>query len=87
MSSLYTQFGDDKIQNHVFYPTPLTALEMSDKEGVAIDTAFCLPSICVPNLEKSKNIIFSPWGHENIYNVMVQPIQTTERLKCLFQPK
>ena len=31
-----------------------------------VDIVFCLPSICVLDPEKSKNIIFSPWGRENI---------------------
>ena len=31
-----------------------------------VDTIFCPPSICVPNPEKSKNIILSPWGSKNI---------------------
>jgi len=44
---------------------------MSDKEGAAIDTVFCPPSICVPDHKKSKNIIFSPWGRENIQNDVV----------------
>ena len=52
-----------------------------------VDTIFCLPSICVLDLEKPKNIIFSPWGHENIYSGVVQPVWTSEHLKCLFQPK
>jgi len=33
---------------------------------IFVDTVFCLPSICVPDPEKSKNIIFSPWGHKKI---------------------
>ena len=52
-----------------------------------VDTVFCQPSICVLDLEKPKNIIFSPWGHENIYSGVVQPVWTPEHLKCLFQPK
>ena len=60
MSSLYMQFGGDKIWNHVLYLTPLIALEMSYKEGAVINTVFCPPMIWVPDLEKSKNIIFSP---------------------------
>jgi len=32
----------------------------------SIDTIFCLPLICMSNPEKSKNIISSPWGRENI---------------------
>ena len=35
-------------------------------EGV--DTVFYSLSICVPDPEKSTNIIFSPWGRENIQN-------------------
>jgi len=41
---------------------------MSDKEGAAIDIVFSPPTICMPDPEKSKNIIFSTWGHENIQN-------------------
>ena len=33
-----------------------------------VDIVFCSPSFCVPDPKKPKNIIFSPWGHENIYN-------------------
>ena len=57
MSSLHTQFGGDKIRNHVLYLTPLIALEKSDKEGAAVDTIFCPLSICVSD---PKKIIFSP---------------------------
>ena len=42
MSTLHTQFKGDKIRNHVLYPTPLIALEMSDKVGAVVDTIFCL---------------------------------------------
>ena len=59
-------FWGNKMQNHVLYPTPLIALEMLDKEGAVVDTAFCPPLICVPDLENSKNIIISPWAHKNI---------------------
>ena len=75
------------MRNYAFHPTPLIALEISDKEGAAVDTIFCPLLICMPDPEKSKNIIFSPWGHENIYNDMAQPVQTSERTKYLFQPK
>ena len=64
-------FGGDKIWNHVLYLTPLVALKMSDKEGATVNTVFCSPLICVPNPEKSKNVIFSPWGCEDIQNDMV----------------
>jgi len=53
----------------------------------AVDTIFCPPSICMLDPEKSKNIIFPPWVCENIQNDMVQPAQTLEHSKCLFQPK
>ena len=75
------------MRNHVLYTTPLIALEISDKEGAAVDTVFCLPSICVPNPKKPKNIIFSPLGHENIYNGVAQPVRTLEHPKCHFRPK
>ena len=52
-----------------------------------VDTVFYPPLICVPDPKKPKKIIFSPWGHENIYNGMAQPVQTLECSKCLFQPK
>ena len=68
MNSICTQFRGNKIWNHVLYPTPLIALKISDKEGETVDTVFCPPLICMLNLEKSKNIIFSPWGCENIQN-------------------
>ena len=87
VSSLHTQFGGKKIRNHVIYPTPLIALEMSDKEGAVVITIFCLSSICVLNLEKYKIIIFSAWGHENIQNDVAQPVQTLEHPKCIFQLK
>jgi len=60
------QFWGNKIQNHILYPTPLIALEMLDKEGAVVDTVFCMLSICIPNPENSKNIIFSPKGYGNI---------------------
>ena len=36
------------------------------RNTIAVDTEFCLPSICVLDPKKSKNIIFSPWGRKNI---------------------
>ena len=35
-------------------------------DGVAADIVFCTPLICVPDPRKSKNIIFSLRGCENI---------------------
>ena len=52
-----------------------------------VDTVFCLPSICMQDPEKSKNVIFSPQGRENIQNDVMQPVQTLEHPKCLFQLK
>ena len=46
-----------------------------------VDTVFFLPLICVPDFEKPKNIIFSPWGRENTENDVAQPIQTPEHPK------
>ena len=54
---------------------------------VIVDTVFCPLLICLLDPEKPKSFIFSPWGHENIYNGAAQPIQTPEHSKCLFQPK
>ena len=51
---------------------------MSNKEGAAVDTIFCSSLICMPDPEKSQNIIFSPWGRKNIQNDVVQPIQLSE---------
>jgi len=48
------------MRNYVLYLTPLIAIKMSDKEEVVVDTVFCLPSICVPDPENSKNINISP---------------------------
>ena len=33
---------------------------------VGVDTVFCLPSIFMQDPKKFQNIIFSPWGRENI---------------------
>jgi len=38
----------------------------------------------MPDPKKSKNIIFSPWGSENIQNIVAQPVRTPELPKCLF---
>ena len=54
---------------------------------IGVDTVFCLPSICMPDLKKSKNIIFHPWGHENVQNYVAQLIRTLEHPKFLFQLK
>ena len=59
--SFRTQFWGNKIQNHILYPTPLIALEISDK-GATVDIVFCPPSIYVLDLENSKNIIFFSIG-------------------------
>ena len=32
----------------------------------AVNTVFCLPSICMPNPKNSKNVNFSPGDHGNI---------------------
>ena len=58
--SFHMQFWGNRMQNYILYPTPLVALEISDKERVIVDTVFCLPSICVLDPKNSKNIIFSP---------------------------
>ena len=60
---------------------------MVHKLNVCVDIVFYLPSICMPDLEKYKNLIFSPWGHQNIYNGVAQLVWTPERLKYPFQPK
>ena len=60
MNSLCTQFQGNKKSNHVVDPTPLIALKVSNKEGVAVDIVFFSTLICVLDPKKSKNIIFSP---------------------------
>ena len=52
--------------NYVLYPTPLIAIEMSDKEAAIVDTVFYLPSICMLNPKNAKNVNFLPWGCGNI---------------------
>ena len=52
-----------------------------------VDTIFYPPLICVPDLEKSQNIIFSSWGRKNIQNDATQPIWALEHPKCIFQLK
>ena len=80
-------FWGNRMQNHVFYPTFLIALEMLDKEGVAIDTVFCSLSICMPNPEYSKNIIVSPWGHRKHQDWCGTTHLGIGVLKVLFQVK
>jgi len=38
----------------------------------------------MPDPEKPKDTIFSPWGHENIYNGVEQLIRKLKRSKCFF---
>ena len=55
------KFKGNKIRNHILYLTPL---KISDKEEVAIDTVFCLPSICVSDPKKNQKYHFlstRPW--------------------------
>ena len=54
------------MRNYVLYPTPLIAIEISDKEGAVVVTVFYLLSICVLNPKNSKNVNFLPWSCENI---------------------
>ena len=64
-----------------------TSRERTSHEVPAIDTVFCPPLICILDPENSKNIIFSLWGHEYMYNGMTHPVQTSEHSKCLFSAK
>ena len=34
-------------------------------KALIVDIVFCPPLICMTNLKKSKNIIFSTWGRED----------------------
>ena len=52
-----------------------------------VDIIFCSSTICVLDSKKSKNIVFSLLGHENIQNDVAQPVRTPEHPKCLFQLK
>ena len=60
MNNLCTQFRGNKMWNRILYLTPLIAPKILDKEGVAVNTVFCLPSNYASEPEKPKNIIFSP---------------------------
>ena len=48
------------MRNYVLYATSLIVIKMLDKERAVVDIIFCLLSICVLDLENSKNINFSP---------------------------
>ena len=52
-----------------------------------VDTVFCPPLTYMSDPKKSKNVIFSSWGCENIQNDVAQPIRTPKHPKCLFQLK
>ena len=41
--SFLSQFWGNEMRNHVLYPTPLIALETSNKEKAVVDTVFCPP--------------------------------------------
>ena len=77
----------DLIDNRTL-PNPNITTKPSSKKKpfLDVDTVFCSPSICVLDLKKSKNIIFSPWGCEDIQNDMGQLVRTLEHLKCLPLP-
>ena len=73
---------------HHFYMTHVHILRRRNSISCTfVDIVFCPPSICKPDPEKSRNIIFSPWGHENIQNSVAWPVQALEHLKCLFKLK
>ena len=61
--------------------------EMTMNSVPYVDTIFCPSSIYVLDPKKSKNIIFSLGGRENIQNDVAQPVRTPEHPKCLFQLK
>jgi len=42
-----------------------------DESDEGVDIVFCSLLICLSDLEKSKNIIVSSWGRENIQNDVV----------------
>jgi len=67
----------------LFLPSPHEEIKF-EWDIYTIDTVFCLPSNCVPDPEKSKNIIFFSWDHENIYNGVAQPVRALEHSKCIF---
>ena len=46
--------------NYIIYATSLIAIKMSEKGEVVVDIVFSLLSICMLDLENSKNINFSP---------------------------
>ena len=43
-----------------------TSLDWHLLEAIIVDTVIYTPSICMPDLENFKNIIFTPWGCESI---------------------
>ena len=49
-----------------------------------VDIVFCSSTICVLDSKKSKNIVFSLLGRENIQNDVAQPVRTPEHPKSLF---
>ena len=66
------------MQNHILYSTSLIALEISEKEGVAVDTIFCLPWICVLDSKNSKKYnLFSigPRKHLDWIEALEVPFQ------------
>ena len=56
---------------------------MGKQSMLGVDIVFCLPSICL-DPENFKNMIFSPWGCENIYIDVAQPVRASEHSKCHF---
>ena len=70
----------------LFLPSPHEEIKF-EWDIYTIDTVFCLPSNCVPDPEKSKNIILSPRGHKYIYNGVAQLVRTSKCSKWPFQPK
>lgn len=50
-----------------------------------VDIVFCPPSICMPDLENSKNINFLPRDSENIQIEVRQPVWAMEHFKCHFR--
>ena len=59
-------------------------------QQTVVDTVFCPLSICVLDLEKSKNIIFSPWCYKNIQNdvvVLDTPLDITHEMTGTQEPR
>ena len=82
MNSFSTQFRGNKIWNHLLYPTPPIAFEVSDKEGETVDNVFCPLDLHVGPWKTEKYHFLSmglrehPKWHEAIHSNTEAPNMT-----------